>query len=406
VNLPFRSLFSGQMRAIPHGVWVLGIVSMLMDTSSEMILSLLPVYLTSVLGVSALTIGVIEGIAEATASMSKIFSGIVSDVIRKRKILAVIGYGLAAITKPVFPLAQSIEWIVGARFVDRVGKGIRGAPRDALVGDLTPPETRGAAFGLRQALDTMGAFLGPLAAIVLMLVTADNYKLVFWAAVLPAFAALALLIFAVKEPKTGSALDGKAKFSLKLLFSLGPLFWGMVFIAAMGTLARFSEAFLLLRARQAGLDAAYMPMVFVVMNIVYALVVYPVGIISDRIGRRGLLAAGYALLALADVVLALAGGIWAVFLGIVIWGLHMGMTQGLFSALVADTTEPEQRGTAFGIYNFVTGASLLAASVIAGWLWDKGGYAAAFFAGGAFALATIAGIFAINKSKYGKKSAA
>ncbi|MDD5586560.1 MAG: MFS transporter, partial [Alphaproteobacteria bacterium] len=322
--LPFRVFFTKQFRTIPRGVWALGLVSMLMDTSSEMIFSLLPVFLVSSLGASALAVGIIEGIAEATASITKIFSGVISDFLGKRKALAVIGYGLAALTKPVFALAQTVGWVVGARFVDRVGKGIRGAPRDALLSDLTPPGTRGAAYGLRQSLDTVGAFLGPLAAIGLMLILHDNFRLVFWVAAVPAFASVALLIFAVKEPekpKTEEKRNGA--FNLKNLLTLNPAFWGVIVIATLGTLARFSEAFLVLRAQSGGLDVAFLPLVFVAMNVVYAFISTPAGILSDRIGRKGLLAAGYAILIVADLVLARAGSLFGVFAGILLWGAHM-----------------------------------------------------------------------------------
>lgn len=392
-----KTVFGGQLKKVPRGVWALGFVSMLMDTSSEMVLSLLPVYLVTVLGASTLSVGIIEGIAEATASLSKIFSGVISDAIGKRKILTVIGYGLSAVTKPIFPLARSIEWIIAARFIDRVGKGIRGAPRDALMGDLTPPEVRGASFGLRQSLDTFGAFLGPLLAIGLMIFTADNYKFVFWVAAIPAFAAVALLVFMVEEPqKKENSKAGNNKFEWKKLGSLELMFWIVVVMASVGTLARFSEAFLILRAQSVGLGAAWMPMVFVVMNLVYAFIATPVGILSDKLGRKGLLALGYFVLLLADAVLAFASTIATVFVGIVLWGVHMGMSQGLFSAMVADTAKSEQRGTAFGIYNFATGISLLIASVIAGWLWDIAGPKATFAAGGIFASVTFAGIILLG----------
>ncbi|MDD5587401.1 MAG: MFS transporter [Alphaproteobacteria bacterium] len=397
MSFPFRSLFTKYFREIPRGVWALGLVSMLMDTSSEMIFSLLPVYLVSVMGASTLALGFIEGIAEATASISKIFSGMLSDAIGRRKPLAVAGYGLAALTKPVFALAPAVGWIVGARFADRLGKGIRGAPRDALLGELTPPEARGASYGLRQSLDTIGAFLGPLAAIGLMLASMNNFRLVFWIAAVPAAASVALLLFAVKEPVKPKADERQNQtFKIKNLMALSPAFWIVVGIGSLGTLARFSEAFLILRAQHAGLGNAYLPVVFVVMNIVYALIAYPAGILSDRIGRRGLLGCEYAVHMLADIVLARAGSLWAVFAGIVLWGAHMGLTQGLFSAMVADTAKAEQRGTAFGLFYFVTGLALLAASVLAGWLWNISGPDATFYAGGLFAAVTLGGMLFLN----------
>jgi MFS family permease len=380
-------------REIPRGVWALGIVSLLMDVSSEMIHALLPLYLVTVLGTSMLTVGVIEGIAEATASITKIFSGALSDRLGKRKLLAALGYGLAAFTKPVFPLASSIGWLVAARFIDRIGKGIRGAPRDALIADLAAPELRGASFGLRQSLDTIGAFLGPLLAIGLMFLAADNFTLVFWVAVIPAFLSFAVIVFAVSDPERSPGVRTvKSPLSLPELRRLGNSYWLVVMVAAVFTLARFSEAFLLLRAQSVGLSLALVPAILVVMNIVYAFSAWPAGALSDRIGRFGVLAAGFALLLLADLVLALGGTVAAVALGAGLWGLHMGLTQGLLAALVADSAPGELRGTAFGMFNLITGLAMLAASVIAGGLWDAVGPQGTFFAGAVFTAAALAAL--------------
>ncbi len=354
-------------RRIPAGVWILGCVSMLMDVSSEMIHALLPIYLVTVLGASALTVGVIEGIAEATALITKIFSGALSDWLGKRKMLAAVGYGLAAFTKPIFPLAPTIGWLVAARFIDRIGKGIRGAPRDALVADLTPEELRGASFGLRQSLDTVGAFLGPLLAIALMLLTVNNFTLVFWVAVVPAFLSLFLILFAVNEPERPAGLRRvKNPISRAELGLLGSAYWWVVAVATVFTLARFSEAFLLLKAQSVGLAIALVPAVLVLMNVAYALSAYPAGVLSDRIDRSTVLIAGLILLVVADVVLALSPDIWGVAIGIIAWGLHMGLTQGLLAAFVADTAPPELRGTAYGVFNLASGIAILAASIIAG----------------------------------------
>ena len=380
-------------REIPRGVWALGIVSLLMDVSSEMIHALLPLYLVTVLGTSMLTVGVIEGIAEATASITKIFSGALSDRLGKRKLLAAIGYGLAAFTKPVFPLASSIGWLMAARFIDRIGKGIRGAPRDALIADITLPELRGASFGLRQSLDTIGAFLGPLLAIGLMFLAANNFTLVFWVAVIPAFLSFAVIVFAVRDPERSPGIRTvKSPLSLPELRRLGDGYWLVVIVAAVFTLARFSEAFLLLRAQSVGLSLALVPAILVVMNIVYAFSAWPAGVLSDRIGRFGVLAAGFAILLLADLVLALGGSIAAVTLGAALWGLHMGLTQGLLATLVADTAPGELRGTAFGMFNLITGLAMLAASVIAGGLWDAVGPQGTFFAGAVFTAAALAAL--------------
>ncbi|WP_245488588.1 MFS transporter [Mesorhizobium sp. Pch-S] len=380
-------------RHLPAGVWALGFVSMFMDISSEMIHALLPVYMVAVLGTSSLTVGIIEGIAEATASITKVFSGALSDWLGKRKMLAALGYGLAAVTKPIFPLAPSIGWLVAARFIDRIGKGIRGAPRDALIADITPPEQRGAGFGLRQSLDTIGAFVGPLLAIALMWATADHFQAVFWIAVIPAFVAVFLIVFAVKEPARPT---GQRKVRMPLRCSelrfLSATFWLVVTVATVFTLARFSEAFLILRAQSIGLSLALVPIVLVVMNLAYSLSAYPVGVLADRVSRPMLLAVGLLLLVVADLVLALVPDMAGLLIGVVLWGLHMGFTQGLLATLIADAAPAELRGTAFGVFNLITGIALLVASVVAGFLWDQIGPQATFLAGAAFALVTLAGL--------------
>ena len=394
------------IRDIPASVWILGFVSMLMDVSSEMIHALLPIYLVSVLGASMVTVGVIEGIAEATASIVKIFSGALSDWLGKRKWLAAAGYGLAAFTKPVFPLAPTIAWLVAARFVDRIGKGIRGAPRDALVADLSPADLRGASFGLRQSLDTIGAFAGPLLAIALMWWTADNFKAVFWVAVVPAFLALALIVFAVREPDRPEGLrEVRNPVSLAEIKNLGTAYWWVVAVASVFTLARFSEAFLVLRAQNVGVPIMLVPAVLVAMNVVYAVAAYPAGVMSDRISRTAMLAGGILLLIAADIVLALLPSIGGLALGVVLWGLHMGLTQGLLAALVADTAPAELRGTAYGFFNLLGGVAMLAASVIAGALWDIAGPQVTFLAGAGFALVALAGL-ALVHGKIGGTAAA
>ena len=384
-----RSLF--RWREIPGSIWALGLVSLFMDVSSEMIHALLPLYLVTVLGTSTLTVGIIEGIAEATASITKIFSGALSDYLGKRKWLAAFGYGLAAVTKPVFPLASGIGWLTAARFVDRVGKGIRGAPRDALIADLTPADLRGTAFGLRQSLDTIGAVLGPLLAIVCMAAFANNFTTVFWIAVIPAFVSVAIIVFGVHEPERPPGLrTALAPFSRSELARLNTTYWLVVGVAAIFTLARFSEAFLLLRAQSVGLPLAIVPAVMIVMNIVYTLSAWPAGALSDQIGRYGLLTIGFALLILADLVLALGGSVVMVMIGVALWGLHMGLTQGLLSALVADTAPAELRGTAFGVFNLVSGIATLAASIVAGALWDGIGPNGTFLAGALFTAIALA----------------
>jgi MFS family permease len=368
---------------MPGGIWALGFVSMLMDISSEMIHGLLPVFLVSVLGASTEMVGIIEGVGEATASISKLFSGWLSDRLGQRKTLTVIGYGLAALSKPLFALATTSQLVLAARFADRVGKGIRGSPRDAMIGDLVPSGLRGAAYGLRQALDTVGAFAGPLLAIVLMALLDNGFRTVFWLALIPGLLSVAVLIVGVREPeRTTEATDAPLKFAD--LKGIGRVFWIVVGIGAVLTLARFSEAFLILRAQDRGLTLALAPLVLVVMNVVYSLSAYPLGALSDQVDRRLMLAAGFAVLIVADIVLAFAPNVVVVMAGVALWGLHMGLTQGLLSALVADEAPENLRATAFGVFNFVSGIALLLASLIAGVLWEMIGPAATFFAGAGF----------------------
>lgn len=373
-------------RALPAGIWALGFGSLFMDVSSEMIHSLLPIFMVTTLGASMLTVGIIEGIAEATAAFLKVFSGTLSDYLGKRKFLMILGYGLAAFTKPIFPLANTIGWVFTARFVDRIGKGIRGAPRDALVADITPAPLRGAAYGLRQALDSVGGLLGPLLAVGLMLVLADDIRTVLWIAVVPAFIAVAILIIYVREPER--AQEGapvRAPFTLRDVKHLQLRYWLVVLLGAVFTLARFSEAFLVLRAEDVGLALSYVPLIMVVMSLFFAVAAYPAGAAADRMRPRTLLLMGLVLLIVADLVLAAANGVAAVFVGAALWGLHMAFTQGLLSKLVADTVPDKLRGTGFGLFNLVSGGALLLASVIAGWLWSAFGPAATFFAGAGFA---------------------
>lgn len=385
--------------AIPSGIWALGFVSMLMDISSEMIHAILPIYLVTVLGTSALTVGFIEGIAEATASITKVFSGALSDWLGKRKLLAAIGYGLAAFTKPVFPLASTVGWLVAARFVDRIGKGIRGAPRDALVADIAPPELRGASFGLRQSLDTIGAFLGPLMAIMLLWMFTNQFQLVFWVAVIPAFLSFALIVFAVHEPERPAGLRVvTSPLSRKEIRRLGTVFWVVAAIAVLFTLARFSEAFLILRSQATGLPLFLIPAVMVLMNVVYSLSAYPVGVLSDRFDRPTILTVGLIVLIAADLLLGFSQSLWGVGIGVMLWGLHMGLTQGLLSTLVADAVPAELRGTGFGIFNLLTGITTLFASIIAGALWDLDGYRATFIAGALFAAIAAVGLLYMRKS--------
>jgi MFS family permease len=377
---------------IPAGVWVLGFVSMLMDISSEMIHSLLPLFLVGTLGISVLAVGVIEGIAESTALISKVFSGVLSDHLGRRKGLALLGYAMGAFTKPVFALASSVGPIIAARFFDRVGKGIRGAPRDALVADITPAAIRGAAFGLRQSLDTVGAFVGPLLATGLMLLWANDFRAVFWVAVIPGLLAVGLLAWGVREPPRATPTHAANPIRREALARLGKAYWRVVAIGAVFTLARFSEAFLVLRASQLGVPTAWVPLVMVAMNLVYAASAYPFGKLSDAMSHRTLLALGLIVLIASDFVLALASGWTLLGVGVALWGVHMGMTQGLLAAMVADTAPEDLRGTAYGFFNLLSGIAMLASSAIAGLLWDACGSAFTFYVGAGFAGLAVIGI--------------
>jgi MFS family permease len=395
-----KSASRAAWRALPAGIWALGFGSLFMDASSEMIHSLLPVFMVSVLGASMVTVGVIEGVAEATAAILKVFSGTLSDYLGRRKFLVILGYGLAACTKPVFPLAGSIGWVFTARFVDRIGKGIRGAPRDALVADITPAPLRGAAYGLRQALDSVGALLGPLLAVVFMLWLANDIRAVMWVAVVPAFIAVALLMIYVREPERAHAHgQAQAPFTLADTRQLPLHYWLVVLLGAVFTLARFSEAFLVLRAQDIGLALGYVPVVMVVMNVFYAGAAYPAGAAADRLRARSLLLIGLVLLVAADLLLAAATGVLAVLAGAALWGLHMAFTQGLLAKLVADTVPGRLRGTGFGIFNLVSGVALLLASVIAGTLWSAIGAAATFLAGAGFAAVAAIGLLTLRRRR-------
>lgn len=384
--------FLGAAKSIPKSIWALGFVSLFMDASSELVHSLLPVFMVTTLGASATMVGAVEGIAEATALITKIFSGALSDYLGKRKLLTLIGYGGAAITKPLFPLADSIGTVLTARFVDRIGKGMRGAPRDALIGDIAPPEIRGACFGLRQSLDTVGAFIGPILAVLFMLLFTGDIRAVLWIAVIPAIISVAVLVFGVKEPERQRSRNGKPSLRIRDIRRVGNAYWQVVAIAGVLTLARFSEAFLVLKAQDTGLSVAFVPMVMVVMSMAYAASAYPAGKLSDDgLGRKKVLLIGIAFLIAADIVLGFTHNLWMLALGVILWGLHMGFTQGLLAAMVTDTTPPELRGTAYGVFNLVSGVAMLLASLIAGALWDGFGASATFFASAIFSSIALIG---------------
>jgi MFS family permease len=356
-----------------------------MDVSSETVHALLPLFLTTTLGASVAFVGLIDGVAESTASIAKVFSGYFSDRMQRRRPLILIGYGLAALSKPLFALAGSAQLVLGARFADRIGKGLRGAPRDALIADVTPPAIRGRAFGLRQSLDTVGAFVGPLLAIALMLLLADDIRAVFWLATIPAVAAVLVVLVWVRDPPAPANATARPPLGMAELARLGRSFWALTGIGVVFTLARFSEAFLILRAHELALPVALAPAVLVAMNIVYAVGAYPAGIVADRLSPSRLLLAGVGCLIAADFLLAFASGLTTAFAGILLWGLHMALTQGLFAKLVADRAPADLRGSAFGAFNLATGLALLIASLGAGLIWDRYGSSATFLGGAGFA---------------------
>ena len=395
-----KSANQNQHPAMPKSIWAIGFVSLFMDISSELIHSLLPMFMLSVLGLSTIVIGAIEGVASAIAMTVKVFSGALSDYWQKRKGLTVLGYGLSAGVKPLFALASSLDWIVSAKFLDRLGKGIRGAPRDALIADITPKSILGAAYGLRKSLDSVGAFVGPLLAIALMALWANDFRVVFWFACIPAVLAMILLIFVVKEPAKTTVNEKRSNpIKRENLKRLSKTYWFVVAIAAMCTLARFSEAFLLLRAEDGGLALHLVPLVFVVMNLVYALSAYPVGKLSDNVSRFGLFAIGMVMLIVADLLLAYSGH-WTVLLfALVFWGLHMGFTQGILATMVADSADENLRGTAFGIFNLICGLCLLIASTLAGVLWHYFGASATFIAGAIFCGLSLVLLFGFKNRK-------
>ena len=383
---------SHSLHQLPPGIWILGFVSLLMDISSEMIHSLLPLFMVTTLGAGTIAVGLVEGLAESLALIVKIFSGTLSDYLGKRKGLALCGYAIGALAKPLFAWAPDLGTLLTARLLDRLGKGMRGAPRDALVADIAPPQLRGAAFGLRQSLDTVGAFLGPLLATGLMLLWADNFRAVFWVAVMPGLMAVALLLFGIQEPVSSQAKLGTNPISRDNLRRLTQAFWWVVGIGAVCTLARFSEAFLVLRAQQGGIPVALIPLVMVAMNLVYASSAYPFGTLSDKMSHRTMLTCGLLVLIAADLVLALNDH-WSVVLGgVALWGIHMGMTQGLLATMVADAAPADLRGTAYGCFNLACGLAMLIASVLAGFMWDRLGAAFTFYLGALFCTLAIIGI--------------
>ena len=375
---------------LPRNVWILGFVSLLMDLSSEIYHSLLPLFITVTLGLPAVALGAIDGIAEATASFAKLASGRMSDRSRRRKPLILAGYGLAALSKPLFPLASGAAEVMGARFADRLGKGIRGAPRDGMIADETPPEIRGRAFGLRQALDTVGALIAPLAAIGLMILLAGNIRAVFWIAVIPALLCFLLAWLALKEQAPAQSQDGPGTPFFTGFRDLDKPTRRLIAVGFLFTMARFSEAFLILRGFDVGLSATWSPLVLVLFNLAFLALAYPAGALSDRMSPKTILMTGMAVLIAANLVLAQPIGFPGLALGVALWGAHMALTQGIFARLIADVAPPHLRATSFGAFYFVGGVATLLASLGAGFLWDREGPGATFIAGAGIAAVAMA----------------
>lgn len=383
--------------ALPRTVWVLGVVSLLMDLSSEIYHALLPAFLTVTLGLPVAAMGALDGFAEATASMSKLVSGKLSDRNQRRKPWILLGYGMAALSKPLFPIATSALPVLGARFIDRIGKGIRGAPRDAMIADETPPELRGRAFGLRQSMDTVGAFIAPLAAIGLMIWFRNDIRAVFWVAVIPAFLSLGFAWIMLRE--TSDRTTPKAKMIWGGFRQLDPQVKRLIGVGFLFGLARFSESFLILRGIDAGIAPSWSPIVLALFNLAYLLLAYPAGILSDRMSPKTLLLAGIGMLIAADLVLAKGVSLWTVGLGVILWGAHMAFTQGIFSRMIADAAPEQSRATSFGAFFFVNGLAALLSSLGAGLIWDRDGASATFTAGAVLAALAAAMLVLLPDSR-------
>jgi MFS family permease len=383
------SAMAAQRPPLPRTVWVLGFVSLFMDLSSEIYHALLPAFVTVVLGLPATALGAIDGVAEATANFAKLFSGRLSDRSMKRKPWIIAGYGLAAVSKPLFPLAGGAFTLLLARFADRIGKGIRGSPRDAMIADETPPEIRGRAYGLRQALDTAGALLAPLAAIGLMILLASDIRAVYWIAIVPAAISFLLAWLALREPEKHVA-NGKALPFFHGFRALGKETKRLLAVGFLFTLARFSEAFLILKGIDIGLSEALSPVTLAIFNLAYVLLAYPAGALSDRMSPKSILVAGIGVLVAGDLILANTSGFAGLVVGVALWGGHMALTQGIFARMIADSASEDLRATSFGAFYFVTGIGALLASLGAGWLWDNQGASATFVTSAGIAAMALA----------------
>lgn len=386
---------------IPSTIWMLGLTSLFMDVSTEIVHSVMPIYLVTVLGASPMLVGAIDGVAEATASIMKVFSGALSDWVGRRKPLAIAGYGMAAITRPILPFASTVTEIFALRILDRIGKGVRVAPRDALVADHVRPEILGAAYGLRQGLDTIGALVGPIIAAIVLASSNNDFQWVFWVSCIPA--ALCVLIISLGVSEAARPADRpRPAFPLRpsQVRRLRGVFWGSMAIIMLLLIPRFSEGFLLLKAQQSGISVTWVPLLLAAVNLVAAPVSFPAGRLSDRIGRRHLVMSGFAVLVAAQLVLTVTDGPIGVLVGALFWGLHLGMTQGVLAAMIVDHAPADLRGTAFGVFHVASGLAVLVGSFGAGWIWDQLGSTTMFATAAAIG---VAGLAALVISSVGRR---
>jgi MFS family permease len=378
---------SGRGWPLSRNVWVAGWVSFFMDVSSEMVYPLVPLFLSSTLGVSKSVVGLIEGIAEATASLLKLFSGVIADRFGKNKLLMGFGYGISTASRPILALASGWGMVFLARFTDRAGKGIRTAPRDAIIAASTPPGQLGLAFGFHRALDTAGAVVGPAVALAILAVWAADFRLVFWLSVVPGVLAVALIVWFIEADGRVRPAQAALAWSLR---GFDDRFWEFLLVIGLFSLGNSSNAFLILKAEQVGTSPAWISGIYVGYNALYALMSVPGGLLADRVGMRRMIIVGLGLFAAVYAGIALASTPQQIAALFLCYGIYMGLTEGVQRAYLATLAPKERTATAFGLYHMVVGIAILPASLFAGVLWDTVGPAAPFlFGAGMAALAAV-----------------
>ena len=385
-----------------RNVFIAGLVSFFMDVSSEMIYPLVPLFLSNVLGVNKSIIGLIEGIAESTASLLKVFSGWFSDRIGNRKWLMAAGYSISTLSRPIVSLATGWQHILGSRFMDRFGKGIRTAPRDAIIAESSEKTHLGRAFGLHRSMDTMGAVVGPALAFLLLGLFSNNYRMVFWLSIIPGTIAVLLIIFFITEKKKVSLPHSdRPKLTLK---HFDWRFKFFVVIAAVFAIGNSSDVFLILRAQQVGVPIVMIPVVYLLFNLVYSLSSIPAGIAADRFGKKRVILLGFILFAILYYGFAIAKDTTAIWVLFGFYGLFMGLTEGIQKAFLATIIPPDFKATAFGVYNSAVGIAMFPASLIGGWLWDHVSPSATFYFGsitaGLSAILFIVFITVVRRNSY------